>query len=127
LSYRTAVRVLLALAVDPDSIAHIGEAADPMRHVLRVAAEACRRIDQEQADRKAALLYAAELRAVLMLAADVLEALPLPIEGSTRDGYMLAQQARRLVQREPLESASIERSFDYDRRHPVVARTEAAD
>lgn len=42
-----------------------GALEDSVRRVLRVAADACERFDQAQADREAALLYAAELRSLL--------------------------------------------------------------
>jgi hypothetical protein len=64
LSYRTAAEVLLGLA-SQDGVVLNGTKDDPIRRLLYVGAEACQRIDQAQADREAALLYAAELRALL--------------------------------------------------------------
>jgi hypothetical protein len=69
--------------------------------LLYLGAEACQRVDRAQADREAALLYAAELRSLLEQAVDVLDAQPLPVEGGTWDGYLLAHQARGLLRSEP--------------------------
>ena len=124
MSYHTAARVLLALAVDPEPTVHVGGTDHPMRHVLRMAAEACQRIDQEQADREAALLYAAELHSLLDQASDLLEAHPLPIEGGTWDSYLLARKARTLLEPEPLTAGRALRDELYVAR--VVARTATA-
>jgi len=102
LSYSTAARVLLALALDPEPTLHIGAPDNPMRRIFRVAAEACERIDQEQADREAALLYVAELRSLLDQASDLLEAQPLPMEGGTWDSHTLARKAHLLLKADPL-------------------------
>jgi hypothetical protein len=96
--YAAAAEVLLALAVDPEEVVQSGALDGPVRQVLRIAAEGCEKVERAQADRDAALLYAAELQTLLTRAADILEALPLPLEGGTWEGYMLAQQARRLMQ-----------------------------
>jgi hypothetical protein len=97
LSYSTAARVLLALALDPEPTLHIGAPDNPMRRIFRVAAEACERIDQEQADREAALLYVGKLRSLLDQASDLLEAQPLPMEGGTWDSHTLARKAHLLL------------------------------
>jgi len=102
LSYANAAEALLALAVSQDGAFLNGAKDDPIRGLLHLAAEACRRVDQAHADREAALLYAAELRSLLELAVDRLEAQPLPVEGGTWDSYMLAHQARELLRSEPL-------------------------
>lgn len=83
LSYTPAAQVLLALAASPDGVVHPGAKDDPVRHILRVAAEACERVDQAQAGRETALLYAAEVRDLLDRVVVILDALPLPIEGGT--------------------------------------------
>jgi hypothetical protein len=67
LSYSTAAEVLLGLASQAGVVLD-GSTDDPVRRLLYVAAEACQRIDQAQADREAALLYAAELRALSRIA-----------------------------------------------------------
>jgi hypothetical protein len=102
LSYATAADALLALAFSQDGIVLNGNKDDPIRRLLHVAAEACQRIDHAQADREAALLYAAELRSLLDLAVGLLEAQPLPMEGGNWDGYLLAHQSRELLRSEPL-------------------------
>lgn len=100
--YTTAAEALLALAVSQDGVVLDGGSDDPIRRLLHVAAEACQRVDQAQADREAALLYAAELRCLLEQAVSVLESQPLPAEGGTWNGYLLAHQARELLRSEPL-------------------------
>jgi hypothetical protein len=102
LRYATAAQVLLGLAVSPEPVIHSGTRDDPIRHVLREAAEACERVDQARADREAALLYAAELRSLLDQTVEILEAQPLPLEGGTWGSYMLGHRARRALRREPL-------------------------
>jgi hypothetical protein len=102
LSYATAAEALLALAVSQDGVVLNGAKDDPIRELLFVAAEACRRLDQAQADREAALLYAAELRSLLEVAAGLLEAQPLPVEGGAWDSYMLAHRAQELLRPQPL-------------------------
>jgi hypothetical protein len=102
LSYATAAEALFALAASQDGVFHTGTKDDPIRRLLHVAAEACHRMDQAQADQEAALLYAAEMRSLLELAVGLLEAQPLPVEGGTWDGYLLAHQARELLRSEPL-------------------------
>jgi hypothetical protein len=102
LSYNTAAQVLLGLAVSPERVIHSGAQDDPIRHILREAAEACERVDQAQADREAALLYAAELQTLLGQAVEILDAQPLPLEGGTWDSYMLGHRARRALKQEPL-------------------------
>jgi hypothetical protein len=102
LSYDTAAQVLLGLAVSPERVIQSGANDDPIRHVFREAAEACERVDQAQADREAALLYAAELQSLLGQAVEILDAQPLPLEGGTWDSYMLGHQARRALRQEPL-------------------------
>jgi hypothetical protein len=124
LSYETAALVLIQLAASPDGVVHSGAANDPIRRVLRVAAEACERVDEAQADREAALLYAAELRSLLDEAVAILEAQPLPLEGGMWDGYMLAQQARRLVREEPLTAGHALRDELHSAR--TVARAATA-
>jgi hypothetical protein len=101
LSYETAADALLALAVSRDGPLHNGDRDDPIRRLLYLGAEACQRVDQAQADREAALLYAAELRCLLERAVRILEAQPLPAEGGTWDGYVLAHQARELLRAAP--------------------------
>jgi hypothetical protein len=100
--YATAAQVLLALAANADGIGQRDALEDSVRRVLRVAADACEHFDQEQADREAALLYAAELRSLPDQATAILEAPPLPMEGGTWDRYMLAHKARTLLESEPL-------------------------
>jgi hypothetical protein len=102
LSYTTAAQVLLALAASPDGVVHTGAKDDPVRRVLRVAAEACERVDQAQADRETALLYAAEVRGLLDRMVVILDTLPLPIEGGTWDSYLISHYARILLRQEPL-------------------------
>jgi hypothetical protein len=102
LSYGAAAEALLALAVSQGGGLHNGGRDDPIRRLLYVGAEACQRVDQAQADREAALLYAAELRSLLEQAVGVLDAQPLPVEGGTWDSYLLAHQARELLRSEPL-------------------------
>jgi hypothetical protein len=102
LSYATAAEALFALAANQDGVLHTGAKDDPIRRLLYTAAEACHCLDQAQADQEAALLYAAEMRSLLELAVGVLEAQPLPVEGGTWDGYLLAHQARELLRSEPL-------------------------
>jgi hypothetical protein len=100
-SYATAAPALLALAFSQDGPLHNGERDDPIRRLLYLGAEACQRVDQAQADREAALLYAAELRTLLEQAVRALDAQPLPVEGGTWDGYLLAHQARELLRAAP--------------------------
>jgi hypothetical protein len=102
LRYTTAAEALLALAVSQDGVVLDGGRDDPIRRLLHVAAEACQRVDQAQADREAVLLYAAELRSLLEQAVSVFEAQPLPAEGGTWDGYLLAHEARELLRSQPL-------------------------
>jgi hypothetical protein len=101
LRYTTAAEALLALAVSQDGVVLDGGRGDPLRRLLHVAAEACQRVDQAQADRETALLYAAELRSLLEQAVGVLESQPLPAEGGTWNGHLLAHQARELLRSEP--------------------------
>jgi len=124
LSYATAAHVLIQLAASPDGVVHSGAADDPIRRVLRMAAEACERVEQAQADREAALLYAAELRSLLDQVSGLLHAQPLPMEGAPWDSYMLAQQARRLLQDEPLTAGHALRDELHSAR--IVARAAAA-
>lgn len=124
MKYTTAAEALLALAVSQDGIALDGGRDDPIRRLLHVAAEACQRVDQAQTDREAALLYAAELRSLLEQAVGLLEAQPLPAEGGTWDGYLLAHQARELLRSEPLTAGRALR----EERHAIrlVARAATA-
>ena len=122
--YAAAAQVLRALAANPDAIGPSSAPDAPMRHVLRMAAEACEQVEQAHADRESALLYAAELQAVLAQASDLLEEQPLPLEGGTWDGYMLAQQARRLVHEEPLTAGHALRDELHSAR--MVARATTA-
>ncbi len=122
--YAAAAQVLFALAVNPEDIVQSNALDEPIRGVLRVAAEACEQVEQAQADRDAVLLYAAELQALLAQASDLLEALPLPMEGGTWDGYILAQQARRMVQEEPLTAGHALRDELHSAR--AVARASMA-
>jgi len=124
LSFSTTARVLFALAMDPNGVVHSGAPGDPIRQVLRVAAEACERVDQAEADREATLLYVAELRSLLDQATAILEAQPLPLEGGGWDGYTVAQRARRLLREEPLTAAYALRDELYAAR--VVARAATA-
>ena len=102
MTYETAAEALLALAVSQDGPLHNGDRDDPIRRLLYLGAEACQRVDQAQADREAALHYAAELRSLLEQAVGILEAEPLPVEGGVWDGYVLAYQARELLRTAPL-------------------------
>lgn len=122
--YTTAAQALLALAVNPDGIGQRAPLEESFRRVLRVAADACEHFDQAQADREAALLYAAELRSLLDQATAVLEAQPLPMEGGTWDGYMLAHKARTLLESEPLTTGHALR--DELRATRAVARAATA-
>jgi hypothetical protein len=124
LSYDIAAQVLLGLAVSPERVLHSGAKDDPIRYVLREAAEACERVDQVQADREAALLYAAELQALLGQAVEILEAQPLPLEGGTWDSYMLGHRARRVLKQEPLTAGHALRSELHAAR--AVARAATA-
>jgi hypothetical protein len=123
LSFSTAARVLFALAMDPNGVVHSGAPDDPIRHVLRVAAEACERVDQAEADREATLLYVAELRCLLDQATAILDAQRLPMEGGAWDGYTVAQRAR-LLREEPLTAAYALRDELHAAR--VVARAATA-
>jgi len=124
LSYATAAEALLALAVSQDGVVHNGTKDDPIRRLLYVAVEACQRLDQAQADREAALHYAAELRSLLEMAVGLLEAQPLPVEGGTWDSYMLAHQAREVLRSEPLTAGQALRNELHATR--VVARAATA-
>jgi hypothetical protein len=124
LSYETAADALLALAVSQDGELHNGDRDDPIRRLLYVGAEACQRVDQAQADREAALLYAAELRSLLEQAVGILEAQPLPVEGGTWDGYLLAHQARELLGTDPLAAEQALREERHATRQ--VARAASA-
>jgi hypothetical protein len=124
LSYTTAAHVLIQLAASPDGVVHSGAADDPIRRILRIAAEACELVEQARADREAALLYAAELRSLLDETLGLLDALPLPMEGGTWDGYMLAGQARRLLLEEPTTTGRALRDELQSGR--IVARAAAA-
>jgi hypothetical protein len=124
LSYTTAAHVLIQLAASPDGIIHSGAPDDPVRRILRVAAEACELVEQARADREAALLYAAELRSLLAQVSDFLDAQPLPMEGGTWDGHMLAGQARRLLQDEPTTAGHALRDELHSAR--IVVRAAAA-
>jgi hypothetical protein len=73
---------------------------------------------------EAALLYAAELRSLLDQVSGLLDAQPLPMEGGTWDGYMLAEQARRLLQDEPTAAGHALRDELHSAR--IVARAAAA-
>jgi hypothetical protein len=121
LSYRTAAEVLLGLA-SQDGVVLNGTKDDPIRRLLYVGAEACQRIDQAQADREAALLYVAELRALLERAVGILDAQPLPLDGGTWDSCMLAYQARVLLRSEPLTAGRALR----DELHATSAVADAA-
>jgi hypothetical protein len=124
LSYTTAAHVLIQLAASPDGVVHSGASDDPIRRVLRIAAEACEFVEQARADREAALLYAAELRSLLDQVSGLLDALPLPMEGGTWDGYMLAGQVQRLLQEEPTTAGHGLRDELHSAR--LVARAAAA-
>lgn len=124
LSYTTAAHVLIQLAASPDGVVHSGAADDPVRRVLRIAAEACELVEQARADREAALLYATELRSLLNHVSGLLDAQPLPMEGGTWDGYMLAQRARHLLQDEPTTAGHALRDELHSAR--IVARAAAA-
>jgi hypothetical protein len=124
LSYATAAQVLIALAASQDGAVHNGTSDDSIRRLLYVAAEACHRLDQAQADQEAALLYAAELRSLLELAVGLLDAQPLPMEGGTWDSYLLAHQARELLRAEPLTAGHALRDGLHATR--VVARAATA-
>jgi hypothetical protein len=124
LSYTTAAHVLVQLAASPDGVVHSGAADDPIRRILRIAAEACERVEETQVDREAALLYAAELRSLLDQASGLLEAQPLPMEGGSWDGYTLAQQARQLLQDEPFTAGHVLRDELHSAR--IVVRAAAA-
>jgi hypothetical protein len=124
LSYITAAHVLVQLAASPDGVVHTGAADDPIRRILRMAAEACERVEQTQADREAALLYTAELRSLLDQASGLLDAQPLPMEGGSWDGYTLARQARQLLQSEPLTAGHVLRDELHSAR--IVVRAAAA-
>jgi hypothetical protein len=124
LSYATAAEALFALAASQDGVLHTGVQDDPIRRLLYTAAEACHRLDQAQADQEAALLYAAEMRSLLEVAVGLLEAQPLPVEGGTWDGYLLAHQARELLRSEPLVAGKALRHELQAVR--VVARTATA-
>jgi hypothetical protein len=124
LSYTTAAHVLIQLAASPDGVVHSGAADDPVRRILRMAAEACELVEQARADREAALLYAAELRSLVDQVSGLLDAQPLPMEGGTWDGYMLAEQARRLLQDEPTAAGHALRDELHSTR--IVARAAVA-
>jgi hypothetical protein len=124
LSYATVAEALLALAVSQDGSLHNGTKDDPIRRLLYIAAEACQRLDQAQADREAALLHAAELRSLLELAVGLLEVQPLPVEGGTWDGYLLTHQARILLRSEPLTAGQALRDELHATR--LVARAATA-
>lgn len=124
MSYVTAAQVLLGLAVSPERVIRSGAKDDPIRHVFREAAEACERAEDAQADREAALLFAAELRSLLIHAVEILDAQPLPVEGGTWDGYMLSHQARQALRQEPLTAGHALRGELHATR--VVARAAMA-
>ena len=124
MSYQTAAEALLALAVSQDGALHDGGRDDPIRRLLYLGAEACQRVDQAQTDREAALLYAAELRCLLEQAVDVLDAQPLPAEGGTWDGYVLAHQARELLRAAPQAARKALREERHANR--LVARAATA-
>lgn len=124
MSYTTAAHVLIQLAASPDGVVHSGAPDDPVRRVLRMAAEACELVEQARADREAALLYAAELQSLLAQVSGQLDAQPLPMEGGTWDGYMRAEQARRLLQDEPTTAGHALRAELHSAR--IVARAAAA-
>lgn len=124
MSYETAAEALLALAVSQDGPLHDGGRDDPIRRLLYLGAEACQRVDQANADREAALLYAAELRSLLEQAMGILDAQPLPAEGGTWGGYLLAHQARELLRATPQAAGQALREERYATR--LVARAATA-
>jgi hypothetical protein len=93
--------VLRMLAVSPQ-LELLGSLTDEgIKLVLKLAAEACERLDEAEQERDQAAMHAAELRSLLDRVAVVLETQPSPAEGGIWEAYTLAEDVRRALAVEP--------------------------
>jgi hypothetical protein len=78
--YDITAQVLRMIASSPERVVHSGGDGDPVKHALRVAAEACQQVDRAECEQQEATIYAAELWYLLDRAADILDTQPHPAE-----------------------------------------------
>jgi hypothetical protein len=94
--YVAAAQVLRRLADSGEPL--LDEDGDGrIRDVLAVGARACTRLDEVEYERDRALRDVAHLRGVLMEAAEVLAAEPLPTEGGSWPLFELAQMIQGVL------------------------------
>src|SRR6266545_1245544 len=94
-----AVLRMLAAGPQPELLSSLTD--EGIKLVLKLAAEACERLDEAEQERDLAAVHATELRSLLHRVAIVLDTQPSPAEGGTWEAYTLAEDVRRAVAVEP--------------------------
>jgi hypothetical protein len=94
-----AVLRMLAASSRPELLSSLTD--EGIKLVLKLAAEACERLDEAEQERDQAAMHAAELRSLLDRVAVVLDAQPSPVQGGTWEAYILAEEVRRMRVIEP--------------------------
>jgi hypothetical protein len=74
--YAITAQVLRMIASSPERVVHSGSDGDPIKHALRVAAEACEQVDGAEVEQQEATIYAAQLWYLLDRASDILDTQP---------------------------------------------------
>jgi hypothetical protein len=74
--YAITAQVLRMIASSPERVVHSGSDGDPIKHALRVAAEACEQVDRAEVEQQEATIYAAQLWYLLDRASDILDTQP---------------------------------------------------
>jgi hypothetical protein len=93
--------VLRMLAASPQPELFSSLTDDAIRLVLKLAAEACERLDEAEQERDLVAMHATEWRSLLDRVATVLDAQPSPAEGGTWEAFTLAEEVRRARAVEP--------------------------
>jgi hypothetical protein len=74
--YAITAQVLRMIASSPERVVHSGSDGDPIKHALRVAADACEQVDRAEVEQQEATIYAAQLWYLLDRASDILDTQP---------------------------------------------------
>lgn len=106
-----AVLRMLAASPQPELLSSLTD--EGIKLVLKLAAEACERLDEAEQERDLATLHAAELRSLLDRVGIVLDTQPSPTEGGTWEAYTLAEDVRRAL---AVEGPAAEHDLQQQRR-----------
>jgi hypothetical protein len=94
--YQRAAQVLRLLAIN-DQPTQLAGSDDPMRSILRTAANACEQVEELSQAPVQALARVADLEDLLARVADAIQAEPLPAEGGSWILATLLEEIRRAL------------------------------